>query len=218
MLLGGDTVRSPQIVASLTLIGRLGAGITPPQRSHARPGDRLFVTGNPGESGAGLRLELEPVLKERLEPALAAHLRARHFRPTPRLREGHALVRSLPRLALIDVSDGVFNETGLLTEASGPGVGAVIRWDRLPQSPALQQAAPFVGLAPQHLTLFGGEDFELLFACDATLSEVQAIFRAEGSDTLVSEIGMMTAEPGVRVVDALGATIDLDPEIYAHFG
>jgi len=216
-LVGGDTVRSPQVLASLTLIGRMDDRLRIPHRGDARPGDTLFVTGTPGESAAGLRLELDRALADEVTPEDAEYLRQRHFRPTPRLREAKLLVGATKRCALIDVSDGVYNETELLCEASG-GLGARIWWDTLPTSPALEHLAAAVGMNGRHLTLFGGEDFELLLAASAREEELRAILHAAGCDTPLRAIGQVEAEPGIRIVTDTGELLDLDPDTFAHFG
>src|SRR5690606_20837737 len=101
-LAGGDLVRAPQWTISLTLLGRPVVGRRVIRRASARPGQTVFVTGRPGESGAGL---------DALRRGIAApRLVARHNRPTPRLAEAAVLVPACRRLAMIDVSDGVASE------------------------------------------------------------------------------------------------------------
>jgi len=54
-LMGGDTCRSENLVLCLTVLGKVSPGKAVP-RAGARPGDLLFVTGEPGWSRLGLRL------------------------------------------------------------------------------------------------------------------------------------------------------------------
>ncbi|MCA1906702.1 MAG: thiamine-phosphate kinase, partial [Desulfarculus sp.] len=53
VLAGGDTVKAPQVIVNLCLIGD-AAGVGPLLRSGARPGQAVCVTGSLGASAAGL--------------------------------------------------------------------------------------------------------------------------------------------------------------------
>src|SRR5690606_30004345 len=55
-LIGGDTVRAPQWTLSLTLVGTLDESLPIASRSRAMVGQHIYVTGWPGESGAGYAL------------------------------------------------------------------------------------------------------------------------------------------------------------------
>lgn len=150
-LLGGDTVSLPPgapRVLSLTAIGRAEA---PPQRTAARAGDALYVTGTIGDAGAGLRIALGA-------PGPAALLAA-YRRPRPRLAEGQAL-GGLAH-AMMDVSDGVLIDAARLAAASG--LAAIIRLEALPLSGAYRA---FAGedQAARLAAATAGDDYELLFA------------------------------------------------------
>jgi thiamine-monophosphate kinase len=215
-LVGGDTVRADRVMASLTLLGVVDPGVVVPLRSAARAGDTIYVTGFPGESGAGMRLLEAPGLAARLTAKEANRLIGRHQWPTPRLLAGRALARSLDRVALVDISDGVFNETELITEASG-GLGAEIELARLPVSPELAAFAVAGETRPHRLVLYGGEDYELLFACAAPRREIEAILRAEGEEVALQAIGHIRAMPGVDLLDEQGKVIDEDHDVFRHF-
>ncbi len=103
---GGDTSAAPQVVLSVTAIGR---SERVPGRTGARPGDALVVTGPLGGSGAAFR-------------------QGRYLRPPLRLEEGKQLARHAH--AMIDVSDGIAVDAGHLARRSG--VRCVIELDRVP--------------------------------------------------------------------------------------
>lgn len=94
-IVGGDTVRAPQVVVDVAILGTVERGRLV-RRSGARVGDVLFVTGRLGGS-----------------------LRSgRHARFIPRLREAQALIRRVRVHAMIDVSDGLASDLWQLSRAS----------------------------------------------------------------------------------------------------
>lgn len=150
-LIGGDTTHGRQHVLNLTLVGTVDRNAVC-LRSGAVPGDCLCVTGTLGKGLSGLRL-LRAGIREgyangHLEP------RCRHT------WEGQAIARCAH--AMIDVSDGLASEVRHICEASG--VGARIQWEQIPLSPDVVAAARALGDDPHDYALYGGEDFELVFA------------------------------------------------------
>lgn len=179
-LLGGDTVASPARVLGLTAIGQ--AARIPPNRSGARPGDQLWVSGAIGDAGAGLR-----ALREgRDAPALVERYRT----PRPRLEAGERLV-PLVR-AMMDVSDGLLIDTARMAEASGCAAG--IQLDHVPLS------EPFLALMGEARldAATAGDDYELLFAADP--AEAPAILALSDEIGLpFSRIGAFAAGAGLRL-------------------
>jgi thiamine-monophosphate kinase len=111
---GGDLSRAPQLVVSVTALGR---SERPVRRSGGRPGDLLVVTGQlGGQAACGYA-----------------------GRVLPRIEEGCAL--AAVATAMIDLSDGIATDAGRLARASG--TGAVVELDRLPRAPgaSVEQAA-----------------------------------------------------------------------------
>ena len=146
VIAGGDVTGSPgPVCLSVSMLGRL-AGAAPVLRSGAQPGDTLYVTGPLGASGLGLRTLLA---NPRAVGAAVEAYRA----PTPRAVEGAALGAWGRCHALMDVSDGLGVDAPRMATASG--VTLVIDLDRVPIAAGADEA----------LALFGGEDYELLFAC-----------------------------------------------------
>ncbi|MHB1375627.1 MAG: thiamine-phosphate kinase, partial [Thauera sp.] len=113
-LAGGDTTRGP-LTLSVTLLGEVpqGAAIT---RAGGRPGDDLWVSGQPGRAALGLAaLKGEATLSAAGRTACIAALQ----RPQPRVGLGLAL-RGLAS-AMLDVSDGLLGDLGHILENSRTG-------------------------------------------------------------------------------------------------
>lgn len=195
-LVGGDTTRGP-LAITITAIGEVPDGEAL-LRSGARVGDLVCVTGTLGD--AGLALALRPGLGD-------SFLMARLNRPQPRVAAGIAL-RGIATAA-IDLSDGLAGDLQHILDASG--VGAVIHTDALPASPSLARLASDSSRLTYQLA--GGDDYELCLCIPPErLDEVRARL-----DPPLSVIGRITAEPGLRFVDAAGATITLETTAYRHF-
>jgi thiamine-monophosphate kinase len=200
-LVGGNTTRGPMAIA-ITAVGSVPAAAAL-RRSGARPGDAVCVTGTLGD--AALALALGQADADADERFLLQRLR----RPQARLSAGIAL-RGLAHAA-IDLSDGLAGD--LLHVLRASGTGAVLWPERLPASPAFARLAP----AAQRLRLQagGGDDYELCL-CLPPQSLVQA---RQVLDVELTEIGRITAAPGLRWLDAAGAPLNPQPQLhgYDHF-
>ncbi len=153
-LLGGDTSSSPdRLCINVTVLGNAPGGKAK-LRSAAKPGDKICVTGTLGDSAAGLQIILNGL--ERNE-----YLLERHYRPTPRVQEGMALLAFDGVHAMMDVSDGIASDLRHILNASG--VGAEVDLLRLPLSEELRDICTQEGWDAQKLAVCGGEDYELLF-------------------------------------------------------
>jgi len=174
-LVGGDTVRSPVLTATITVVGTVPKGQAL-LRSGARPGDRIFVSGILGLATQGLALWQDGQRhSHRLRPFL---------HPEPRL-PWIPILRSVARAA-IDVSDGFAQDLGHLLEASQ--VGATVDLDRIPRDrrdpDSLKRA------------LFGGDDYELCFTVpSARLSVFRA--RARRARLTFFEVGRVIPGKGI---------------------
>lgn len=200
LLAGGDTVRAEQVVLTLMLLGEKSRSAASAARDALCPGQRLFVTGWPGESGAGLALLIRRGRRAHSGPEWVHHLVARHLTPTPRPKAGQALAAAFPDLGMIDLSDGLDHELRLLAEASR--VRLEIDLSALPVSPALvqfQQSRPEV--APLSYVCYGGEDYELLFAARAEWEEVARVLDTACPGLAVHEIGRVAGRSRTGVVN-----------------
>lgn len=152
-LIGGDTTKGP---LSLTLTVQ---GLVDPEkalrRDGAQVGDGIYVTGELGDSKAGLDVILN---RELSHQPFASELEQRHYLSTPRVLVGQALLGLAS--SAIDISDGLISDVKHILRRSN--VGASIDVSQLPVSNELLQ---FVGTpeAALQYALTSGEEYELCF-------------------------------------------------------
>jgi thiamine-monophosphate kinase len=198
-LAGGDTAESPAgVLADIVVLGSVPKGRAI-LRSGARPGDRIYVTGEVGGSAAALT---EFFAGRR--PAPKSH--ARHFHPVPRLKAGRFLREKGLASAMIDLSDGLSTDLAQVCEESG--VGAEILGSAIPRA-AVGKTRAEVDLRQ---ALHGGEDYELLFTAPRAKRVPNRI-----AGVRVSLIGHITRSQQVVLVDGNGDSRPLKPQGWEHF-
>jgi thiamine-monophosphate kinase len=206
-IVGGDTVGSPFVFISVTVVG--GAGEKKRnmlRRSAAKPGDKIAVTNSLGASAAGLEM-----LKNNLKfiPKLAKQLRQAHLMPNPRVNEGQLLVEKGVKCGM-DISDGLTGDLAHICMESR--VGALINVDLVPVAPAVKEC---FGQRSLKLALTGGEDYELLFtARPAVMNKVKKAIQCP-----VTVIGEITAEKvgKVTLLDSKGKKFNTKKTGWDHF-
>jgi thiamine-monophosphate kinase len=205
-LVGGDTTRGP-LTVTVQAHGFVPRGRAL-LRSGARVGDRVFVSGTPGDAAAGLA-----IVQRRLRAAArdARALVARLERPAPRVALGLAL-RGVASAA-IDVSDGLAQDLGHVLAASG--VGARLDVDAVPASAALRRAVP-ERRARHALQLAGGDDYELCFTVPARRAARVAAIAAKLRLKLTA-IGTIVVGRGLRLHDAAGHEVASPTGGWDHF-
>jgi len=205
-LVGGDTTRGP-LNLCVTIFGETGA--RPLRRDAARVGDDIWVSGDLGGAALGLaHLQGEIQLNDSEETACLTRL----HRPEPRVRLG-CLLAELPRVAAIDISDGLLADLGHILERSA--VGADIELARLPAHPALAPLLPDSLLARRCL-LAGGDDYELCFT--APPQDAAAIMAAGvDADVALSRIGRISELSGLRVAGVDGLPLKIEERGFDHF-
>ena len=200
-LAGGDTAESPDgILADIIVVGTVSRGKAI-LRSGARPGDRIFVSGELGGSAAAV-VEMRTRPKKKANPSDYA----RHFYPQPRIELGRLLREKGLATAMIDISDGLSTDLAHICEDSG--VGAELDSALIPRA-SVAKPAREVDL---DLALHGGEDYELLF----TVPPGKRVPRQLGGVAL-TEIGQTTRARGVFVTYPKGAASKLHPGGWEHF-
>jgi len=200
-LAGGDTAESPDgILADIVVVGTAPKGKAV-LRSDARPGDRIFVSGELGGSAAAI-VQMRARPKKKLNPRDYP----RHFYPEPRVELGRMLRERRLASAMIDVSDGLSTDLAHLCEESG--VGAEIAAELIPRA-RVGKPAREVDL---DLALHGGEDYELLI----TVPRGKRV-PAQMAGVALTEIGRMTRSRRMVVRNAKGVGYELAARGWEHF-
>ncbi|MEV3900727.1 thiamine-phosphate kinase [Mycobacterium sp. NPDC050551] len=155
-IVGGDLVRAPQWVISVTVLGDL-AGAPAVRRDGARAGDVLAVTGDLGRSAAGFAL-WDNMIGDSVDGW--AELRRRHLVPEPPYGEGRRAAAA-GATSMTDVSDGLLADVGHLSTAARVSVD--ISADALrADHDAVSAAAAATGADAWDWVLGGGEDHALV--------------------------------------------------------
>ncbi len=216
-LVGGDTVASPKhLFINLALLGEtIKKKVF--TRSGARPGDKIFVTGTLGDSALGLRILETPGKKWKGPEALGKKLTQRHLKPEPRVAEAAWLAKSKYKVtSMVDISDGLTQDLGHILKASR--AGAELWESAIPISKALAKYSLINGLPALDWALGGGEDYELLFTLRSrgvTNLDTESITKV---DQPVTQIGVITARKGVRLISKTGrSTVLRRPMGFNHF-
>lgn len=200
-LAGGDTAESPNgILADIIVVGTAPKGKSV-LRSGARPGDRIFVSGELGGSAAAIvQMRTKPQKKVRPRDY------PRHFYPEPRVELGRILREKGLASAMIDTSDGLSTDLAHLCEESN--VGAEVESVLLPRA-SVGKPAREVDL---DLALHGGEDYELLFTARPGKRIPPHI-----AGVAVTHIGHITRSRLILVRNLKGVAYQLDPKGWEHF-
>jgi thiamine-monophosphate kinase len=196
-LAGGDTSESPNgVLADIVVIGSAPKGKAI-LRSGAKPGDRIYVTGELGGSAAALDLLFSG---QRLSPKSFSS----HFFPIPRINVGRTLRERRSATAMIDISDGLSTDLAHICEESG--VGAQIFSEALPRAIINRRKVD-----PQ-FALHGGEAYELLFTSGRKTSVPKRI-----AGVPITCIGQITEQKELALVLADSSSSELKPSGWQHF-
>ena len=200
-LAGGDTAESPNgILADIVVVGSAPKGRSV-LRSGARPGDRIFVSGELGGSAAAvvqMRTKQGKKVKPRDYP--------RHFYPEPRVALGRILREKGLASAMIDTSDGLSTDLAHLCRESN--VGAEVESALIPRA-SVGEPAREVDL---DLALHGGEDYELLFT-----ARPGKRIPAQIAGVPLTHIGSVTRSRLILVRNLKGVAYQLEPRGWEHF-
>ena len=211
-LVGGDTTQGPLTIC-ITVFGEvpLGQALL---RSGAQVGDDIYVSGTLGDA----RLALEALQgKIELPPEILAQARQRLEQPMPRVALGTAL-RCIATSS-IDISDGLAGDLGHILKASGVGaqIDTKITMNLIAACARIDWArGQFDAEKQLKMVLSGGDDYELAFTVPpAARQAVQTA--AQRSQTPVTRIGVIQAEPGLRLVDGFGEPVVGPFASFDHF-
>jgi thiamine-monophosphate kinase len=200
ILAGGDTAESPDgVIADIVVLGSVPKGKAI-RRSGARPGDRIYISGELGGSAATVQRMMK--FKRKLNPRDFS----RHFFPEPRLELGRILREKALASAMIDISDGLSTDLAHICQESG--VGAELQAEAIPRA-SVGRPAHAVDL---HFALHGGEDYELLFTAPRG---TRVPSRLAGIP--ITQTGVITRGRKVFLRNKQGVGYELLPQGWEHF-
>lgn len=189
-VVGGDLNEAEEIIISGAAFGEAEEEELL-LRSGAKSGDIIGMTGELGIAAAGLRAILNDISiedKENLEKGFQ--------NPVARTEEGRVLSQSGQVTSAIDITDGLASNLWQISEMSG--VGLIIDEGELPIPQEVRDFSREQGIDLDELTLYAGEDFELLFTVSPEgWDDVAAGVRELG--TKISKIGEVKGEEGVFI-------------------
>jgi len=218
-IVGGNTALSKdKIFIDLFLVGEIKPDLLL-LRSGAKPDDKILVTGNLGDSSAGLKiienqdLKLEDI---KFEKKYKTKLKQAHLSPNPRLLEGRIIAKSNLASSMMDISDGLSSDLAKICEASN--VGAIIWEEKIPVSKETLAFAKSIGKSPFNFALHGGEDYELLFTIPKENVEIIIKKIQRETKTKVTEIGEIKDRKfGIKIVKTNGEMTPLNTYGWNHF-
>lgn len=156
-VIGGDTVSAKDnLVISIALNGSTEKPI---YRDKIKTGYLLTTTGFLGLSGVGLHLILN---KNEIADEFEVYCIKKHYEPIPRIKEGLFLNQHLDSFSMMDCSDGLYSSAKTMSKLSKLGIE--LYEDNFPKSDFLIKACEKHKLSTTEKTLYGGEDYELIFA------------------------------------------------------
>jgi thiamine-monophosphate kinase len=130
------------------------------------------------------------------------------------VRLGIAIAQARAARAAMDLSDGLADAAQQLAEASGCGVE--IDADVLPIELAARKWWEVAGHDAVLRAMSGGDDYELLFAVPRTWGGRLRHARSRVAEPALTRIGVLTKDPGARVLLRSGARETL-PRGFEHF-
>ncbi len=206
-IVGGDTNEAPDLVISCAAFGICKERCLI-RRSGAEPGDYLAVTGFFGKTASGLKILMEDFSAP---PEIRRELVNSILMPHARLTEGLALVRIQAATSSIDSSDGLAWSLHEISLASN--VGFLV--DDLPIALEAKKFAEIHDLDPVELSLYGGEEYELVVTIQPNLWE-EAKEAVENVDGSLIRIGRVTKEKNL-LLKANGKTVLIEARGWEHF-
>jgi thiamine-monophosphate kinase len=206
-VIGGDTGESSDLIISLSVFGVAEEGKLM-LRSGAKVGDFVVVTGFFGKTSAGLKILVD---KLKAQPALRKALVDSVLMPHARLEEGLVLSQTGAVSAAIDSSDGLAWSLHEISKASNVGFSI----DKLPIASEAEKFAEANKLDPLELTLYGGEEYELVLTIKPELwKRAKRAVEKVGGQLL--RIGKVTTEKRV-ILDTDETKRAIEPHGYEHF-
>ena len=211
-LIGGDTTKSPSdYMISITAYGLCNEDQMV-QRSGAKVGDQLYVSGTLGDSALGLYLRQKPELFNELSAKDKAYLDEAYLLPQPPIGLEEVIAKHAS--ASMDISDGLFSDLAHMCRASG--VSAEIDQQSIALSQAAQNA---IERDPNLLktALKGGDDYQCLMAISMEQEKAFVCF-CRDKGLKVGKIGVFTSltEPLFQLANG-GEHLEGELDGFTHF-
>jgi thiamine-monophosphate kinase len=207
MLIGGDTTSSKNDLAiTITVIGTAKVGEIC-LRSGAKLGDRVYVTGQLGNSSLGLELLKKGIRRPKV-------FIDGHNNPNPQVEIGYELAINKIASSMIDISDGLLSDLGHVCKMSK--VGAKIYWNDIPLHKDFKREVSRRGLNAHELALAGGEDYQLLFTSPVN-KETRLKKIAFRNRFKIKKIGVVVPQKkGIKVYGQNGYILKIKKMGYEH--
>jgi len=209
-LIGGDTNKSDEIILSGTCLGVVDKDKVL-MKSGARPGDFVAVTGQLGLAAAGFEVILREPSFDKLNNTTRDVVMRHALQPHARLDSGIYLAGTGAVTAATDITDGLASEIWEIVDASDNKLGVTIYEDKIPIPQEVKEVAAKLNKNPLELALYYGEDFELLLTVKNT--ELDHLKDKYG----LIEIGEVTSNGKMEIVNKSGKTNILEPKGFQHF-
>jgi thiamine-monophosphate kinase len=206
-VLGGDTGETQDLVISIAAFG-LAKKENLILRSGAHPRDIVATTGLFGLTSSGLKILTD---KRAAPPKIRRKLVDAVLMPHAKLKEGLVLAKIRGATASIDSSDGLAWSLHEISQSSN--VGFVI--DAPPIAPETYEFAKIHNLDPLELSLYGGEEYELVVTISPRHWRMvkEAVVQKGGS---LVKIGKAIAKKAL-LLKQKGKTVKIEARGYEHF-
>ncbi len=208
-LIGGNLTESQTIFIDIMVIGEVDSSKII-RRSGARPGDKIYLTGNLGDSALGFKL-LSSSGKKNNEKGI---LIKRHTKPSPRLKVGFLLGQKNIPTSMIDVSDGLLLDLSRITEDFG--LGAKVGLEKIPLSKEYLDCYKDFSNEKYELAISGGEDYELLFTTPSD-KKAEVLEISNITNVKITEIGTVSDSTQIKFIDENGKIKKYNSKGFIHF-
>ena len=204
-LCGGDTVLSNKLSFSITSVG-FSKKIVP--RNNAKLGDDIYVTGNLGDSYAGLKILKKSI---NINKNLKKYFINKYYLPN----HHPELINKLLSFAntSIDISDGLITDLEKLINKQR--LSYKLFFDKIPISKNLEKLIKLKKFNKKHF-FSKGDDYQILFTANSPKSRIISKI-AKSTGIRISKIGKITSYAHKsQIIDQKGEKIAIKESGYSH--
>ena len=205
MLCGGDTVLSDKLSFSITSVG-FSKKIIP--RNNAKLGDDIYVTGNLGDSYAGLKILKKSI---NINKNLKKYFINKYYLPNlhPKLINKLLLFGNTS----IDISDGLITDLEKLINKQK--LSYKLFFDKIPISKNLKRLIKLKKFNKKNF-FSKGDDYQILFTANSSKSRIINKI-SKTLNIKISKIGKICSiSQKPQIIDEKGMKISLKDEGYYH--